>query len=279
MYPLCLLSEKRSPVRIDGQRLSATYTKDAKEMQMRRKHDARQDEVEGIAQRLRGERPEASPLELDRIKTTALSRARSAMGGGRAGARRLAVAGLTVGLLLATTGGVLAGQGGEHSSGNAAVAQYGNDCDVNNGNGNGNGAGGNSNNSGNNNGNCNDNSFNSTTIDNNTTNNYAGLSTINNYTTIAATPSAGVLGSATKKVTTSLRHIKIHVAVPRGAKVSKLMVKVNGKRLKIVKGRKASANVVLENLPCGKGATTIEVTVTLADGKTVTARHSYHLCV
>jgi tripartite-type tricarboxylate transporter receptor subunit TctC len=56
------------------------------------------------------------------------------------------------------------------------------------------------------------------------------------------------------------------------------MVKVNGRRLKVIKGRKASANVVLENLPCGKGATTIEVTVTLADGKTVTARHSYHLC-
>jgi hypothetical protein len=278
MHRLCPLSENRSPVRIDGQGLSATDTEDAKEMQMRRKHDAPQDEVEGIAQRLRSERPEASPLELDRIKTTALSRARSAAGGGRAGARRLAVAGLTVGLLLATTGGVLAGQGGEHSSGNAAVAQYGNDCDVNNGNGNGNGAGGNSNNIGNdNNGNCNENSFNSTTV-NNTTNNFGGANTVNNYTTIAATPSAGVLGASTKKVTTSLRHIKIHVAVPRGAKVSRVMVKVNGRRLKVIKGRKASANVVLENLPCGKGATTIEVTVTLADGKTVTARHSYHLC-
>lgn len=244
---------------------------------MRRKHDAPQDEVEGIAQRLRSERPEASPLELDRIKTTALSRARSAAGGGRAGARRLAVAGLTVGLLLATTGGVLAGQGGEQSSGNAAVAQYGNDCDVNNNNGNGNGLGNSGNNNGNNNGNCNENSFNTTTV-NNTTNNFGGADTVNNYTTIAATPSAGVLGSSTKKVTTSLRHIKIHVAVPRGAKVSRVMVKVNGRRLKVIKGRKASANVVLENLPCGKGATTIEVTVTLADGKTVTARHSYHLC-
>lgn len=113
---------------------------------MRRKNDA-QREVEGVAQRLRNERPEASPLELDRIKTSAMSRMRSASGG-RVGARRLAVAGLTVGLLAATTGSVLAGGGSGGSTGNAAVAQYGNNCDTNNnngnigsGNGNGNGNG------------------------------------------------------------------------------------------------------------------------------------------
>ena len=78
---------------------------------MRRKHDAHKDEVEGVAQRLRNERPEASPLELDRIKMTAMSRAKSGTRG-RAGARRLAMAGLTAGLLVATTGGVLAGEGG-----------------------------------------------------------------------------------------------------------------------------------------------------------------------
>ena len=45
---------------------------------MRRKNDAHKDEVDGVAQRLRYERPEASPLELDRIKTTAMSRAKAA---------------------------------------------------------------------------------------------------------------------------------------------------------------------------------------------------------
>jgi hypothetical protein len=91
---------------------------------MRRKHDANKDELEGIAQRLRSERPVAGPLDLDRSKATAMSRANTASG--RAGARRLAVAGLTVGLMAAGTGGVIAGASSGHSSGNAATAQYGN---------------------------------------------------------------------------------------------------------------------------------------------------------
>jgi hypothetical protein len=107
---------------------------------MPRKHDANKDELEGIAERLRSERPAASPLDLDRIKTTAMSRAKTASNGGRAGVRRLAVAGLTVGLMAAGTGGVIAGVGSGHSSGNAATAQYGNACVAGNG-GNG-GAGG-----------------------------------------------------------------------------------------------------------------------------------------
>jgi hypothetical protein len=100
---------------------------------MPRKHDANKDELEGVAQRLRSERPVASPLDLDRIKTTAMSRAKAASSGGRAGARRLAVAGLTVGLMAAGTGGVIAGVGSGHSAGNAAIAQYGNVCIAGNG--------------------------------------------------------------------------------------------------------------------------------------------------
>lgn len=243
----------------------------------RRKHDAHKDEVEGVAQRLRSERPEASPLELDRIKTTAMSRARIAARR-RAGARRLAVAGLTVGLLAAMTGGVIAGVGSSHSPGNAAVAQYGNNCDTNNGgnsignkgNGNGNESG-----NGNNNYNCNENSFNETV------NNYAGSTTniTNNYTTVSATPSVGVLGSKTKRPSTSSRHIKIHVKVPHGLKLRKVTVRVNGKRVKTLTGKKASANVELVNLPCSKGTTKVEISVTLSNGKTVTSRHQYHLCV
>ena len=111
---------------------------------MPRKEDAHTDELEGVAQRLRDERPQASPLDLDRIKTTAMARAKSGAKGGRAGARRLAVAGLTVGLLVATTGGVLAGEGGHgkgkgsgsNGGGNAANAQYGGECNIQNGSGN-----------------------------------------------------------------------------------------------------------------------------------------------
>jgi hypothetical protein len=245
---------------------------------MRRRNDGRsQAGTEDVAQRLREERPEASPLELDRIKTTAMSRAKAGAG---VGSRRFAVLALTVGLLAATTGGVVASGGAGQSPGNAAVAQYGNNCDVNNGgehngNGNGNENGSNGNNNGNNNGNCNENSFN-TTI----TNNYAGPTNVtNNYTTVAATPGAGVLGSKTSKKATSSRHIRIHVRVPSGSKLRRVIVRVNGRRVKTMTGRKASANVELVNLPCSKGATTIEVAVTLSNGKTVTSRHTYHLCV
>src|SRR5271167_5218614 len=91
---------------------------------MRRKHHPRKDEVDSIAQRLRSERPEASPLELDRAKTTAMSRTRSLTG--RRGTRRqFAVAALTIGLMAAGTGGVIAGGATSSNSGNAATAQYG----------------------------------------------------------------------------------------------------------------------------------------------------------
>ena len=124
---------------------------------MRRKNDAHTPEdLEGVAQRLRSGRTEASPLELDRIKTSAMARVKPTRR--RVGTRRLAVAGLTAGLLIATTGGVLAGQSQGGSPGNAAIAQYGNNCDVGNNNGDGNGGSGNNNE--NNNYNCNENSFN-----------------------------------------------------------------------------------------------------------------------
>jgi hypothetical protein len=249
---------------------------------MRRKDDA-QHEVEGVAKRLRKERPEASPLQLDSIKTAAMARTRAA-GRGRMGTRRLAVLGLTLGLLAATTGGVIAGQG-SGSEGDAAVAQYGNNCDTNNNNGpigsfnhgedneNGNESG-----NGNNNFNCNENSFNHTTNNYN----YAGSTTTvtNNYTTVSAagTPAGAVLGSKTSKKATSSRRIKIHVKVPHGSKLRKVVIVVNGKRVKTLLGKQASANVELVKLPCSTGATTVQITITLSDGKTVTARHSYRLC-
>jgi hypothetical protein len=319
---------------------------------MPRKHDAHKDDLEGVAQRLRSERPVASPLDLDRIKTTAMSRAKSATGGGRAGTRRLAVASLTVGLLAAGTGGVIAGVGSSHSSGNAAIAQYGGNCDTNNGNGtnigsgngnkdgngngntsfaayitpagkghghshshssggndngvgngnngsgngignttgsnnengNGNGTGngndnGNESGNGNNNFNCNENSFNTT--ENNVTNNVTN-NIVNNYTTVSATPvtpASGVQGSTTsKKAKTSSRHIKIHIKVPRKAKLRRVTLKVNGKIVSVLKGKKASANINLINLPCVTGATTVSITAVTSSGKTITESHTYHLC-
>jgi hypothetical protein len=264
---------------------------------MRRKNDKHEPDVEGIAGRLRSERPEASPLELDQIKTSAMSRAQAATA--RVNPRRLAVAALTVGLMAAGTGGVLAAGGSGSSAGNAAQAQYsttGNVCGNGNGNGNGskngngNGKGdgegngnengnGNGNESGNQNGNfnCNTDSFNNDgNTTNNVTNNYFSSSTVT--ITSSATASAGVKGTKTIKAATSKRHVKIHIRVPHRAHVSKVKISVNGKHLKTLTGKAATANIDLVNLPCGNGATTVTITVVLSNGKTVKESHRYNLC-
>jgi len=237
------------------------------------------DEMEGVAKRLRDDRPEASPLELDRIKTTAMSRARSGTRG-RVGTRRLAVAGLTAGLLVATTGGVLAGEGGHGSrGGNAANAQYGGECNISNGNGNvgdNNGAGAENNA-------CNENTFITENITNTNTTTITNDNTTNSPVTVvnaAPAASGGVQAAKTTKTpTTSGRHIKIHVRAPHGLKLRRVTVSVNGKHVKTLTGKKASANVELVNLPCSTTATTVKIKVTLSDGKTVISTHQYHLCV
>ncbi len=247
---------------------------------MPRKDDAHMDELEGVAQRLRDERPQASPLDLDRIKTTAMARAKSGAKGGRAGARRLAVAGLTVGLLVATTGGVLAGEShgkdkGGNGGGNAANAQYGGECNIQNGSGNV----GDNNGQGAENNACNENTFitetNNITENNNSTNNIT-----NNYNsstvTVAAPAAAGVqAATTTKKATTSSKRVKIHINVPKKSKLRKVTLKVNGKIVSVLKGKKASKNVTLVSLPC---SATVTITAVTASGKTVTQTHTYNLC-
>jgi hypothetical protein len=247
---------------------------------MPRKHDAHKDELEGVARRLRDERPQASPLDLDRIKTTAMARAKAGSRRGGAGARRLAVVSLTVGLLAATTGGVLAGESGhgkgKGSGSSAANAQYGGECNISNGSGNV----GDNNGQGSENYACNENSFNNIT-ENNTTNNNVTNNVTNNYNsstvTVAAAPvNNGVLGASTsKKAKTASRNVKIHVNLARRSKLKRITLKVNGKVVSILKGKKASRNITLVSLPCGA---TVTITAVTASGKTVSQSHTYNLC-
>jgi hypothetical protein len=270
---------------------------------MRRKNDAHKEELEGVAQRLRNERPEANPLQLDQIKTSAMSRAKAGTRRRSAGARRLATAGLTVGLLAAGTGGVIAGQGGggNGSHENASYTQYGNNCVAGNGGNGGNGGGTGGANGGNgskggtggaggeggnggaggNGGsyNCDENSFNTTNV----ITTPAGSVTINNSyftTTVSATPAAsgGVLAAKTTKPALSLRHIKIHLSLSRKTHLKKVTLKLDGKTFKVLKGSAASKNINLTNLPCTGSATTITVVAVTSSGKTITESHTYHLC-
>ncbi|HXC45205.1 MAG TPA: hypothetical protein VNU24_01260 [Solirubrobacteraceae bacterium] len=248
---------------------------------MPRKHDAHMDELEGVAQRLRDERPTASPLDLDRIKTSAMSRARSAgTRRGRAGARRLAVVSLTVGLLAAGTGSVFAwSHGDKGSKGNAANAQYGGECNISNGSGNN----GNENGASAENYACNENSFNTTTINesnttsitNNISNSYNG-STVTVTSPPAIPATGGVLGtSTTKKAKTSSKRVNIHIDVSKKSKLRRVTLKVNGKVVSVLKGKEAKHNVSIANLPC---SATVTVTAVTASGKTVTETHVYKLC-
>ncbi len=253
---------------------------------MRRKNDANKEELEGVAQRLRNERPEASPLQLDQIKMSAMSRAKAGTRRHKAGARRLATAGLTIGLLAAGTGGVVAGEtGGHHHGGSgstsASSTQYGGECNITNGSGN----------VGNNNGNevennaCNENTYineeNTTTITTTTitNNNSTNTSPITVEVVPAGTSgSSGVEAAKTTKPALSLRDIKIHLKLSRKSHLKKVTLKLDGKTFKVLKGKAASKNINLTNLPCSNGATTITVVAVTSTGKTITESHTFHLC-
>lgn len=81
------------------------------------------DDLREVAERLRTERAEASALDLDRIKTRAMANATTSRPKGFRVRSRSIAAMLTVALMAAGTGGVIAG-GGNGKSGNASNSQY-----------------------------------------------------------------------------------------------------------------------------------------------------------
>ena len=77
-----------------------------------------------VAERLRSERAEASSLDLDRIKTRAVaSAATSRTKGFQVKSRSIATL-LTLALMAAGTGGVIAASSNNSKPGNAATSQY-----------------------------------------------------------------------------------------------------------------------------------------------------------
>jgi len=250
---------------------------------MRRKNDAYKDDLEGVAQRLGDERPQASPLELDQIKRTAMSRAKAATGGRPFGARRLAVAGLTAGLLAAGTGGVIAGTSGGGTGGNAAVAQYSSSaCDTHNNNDNNNGNGeGSENNNNNNNFNCNNGSFNNSGNNSgNTTNTTTNTITYNSSTvtlTAGTSANSGVQASKQSKASASKRHFSVHFFAGNGKKLRKLTVRLNGKVIKVYRGRIPST-LDFVGVPCGNVKQHLVITGETTSGKKISETRHYNLC-
>ena len=94
---------------------------------MRKETDKDFAEFDGVIDRLRADRHEASPLELDQIKTRALSQATRQTAPRRGFMRTRLATLLVAGVITAgTTGGVIAHGGDGNSNGdNASNSQYG----------------------------------------------------------------------------------------------------------------------------------------------------------
>jgi uncharacterized delta-60 repeat protein len=76
----------------------------------------------------------------------------------------------------------------------------------------------------------------------------------------------------------SRRSFKIRLRIPRGDAATSATVKVNGKRVKVVKGSRLRAAIDLRGLP--KGKATISIVVKLAKGKKpLTGTRVYRTCV
>ncbi|MBJ7330212.1 MAG: hypothetical protein JHC95_09965 [Solirubrobacteraceae bacterium] len=85
-----------------------------------------------------------------------------------------------------------------------------------------------------------------------------------------------VVGLPTTKKCASRRNFAIRLRVPRDATVTSATVKVNGKTVTVRRGARLRSTVNLESLP--KGRFTVEITLKLADGRTVKGTRKYRTC-
>jgi hypothetical protein len=75
----------------------------------------------------------------------------------------------------------------------------------------------------------------------------------------------------------SRRSFLIRIRVPKGKRAKSAVVRVNGKRVRVIRGRRLRAPVRLTGLP--KGRFTVRITVRLRNGKKLTGKRVYHTCV
>ena len=75
----------------------------------------------------------------------------------------------------------------------------------------------------------------------------------------------------------SRRAFRIRLRRPQGVKLVSARVVLNGKRLRVVKGRRLTSAIVLRGLP--KGRFKVKITVTTSTGTKLTGTRTYHTCV
>ena len=91
-----------------------------------------------------------------------------------------------------------------------------------------------------------------------------------------ALKSAEVLRLPSTKRCVSRRRFRIRLRTPRGAKLAKVTVRVNGKLVRTVRGKRITAQVDLRGLPRGRFRVKIEVRT--VDGRKVSATRRYRTC-
>src|SRR4030095_14362554 len=75
----------------------------------------------------------------------------------------------------------------------------------------------------------------------------------------------------------SRRRFPIRLVQPGGVTLVSATVQVNGKRVKVLKGKRLTARVDLRGLP--KGRFTVKITVKTSDGWTLKSTRRYRTCV
>jgi uncharacterized delta-60 repeat protein len=94
----------------------------------------------------------------------------------------------------------------------------------------------------------------------------------------ATTPAKQVTAASTPpKACASRRSFKIRLRIPHGKKAKSAVVRVNGKKVKTLKGKRITAPVNLRGLP--KGKVTVSISVKLDNGKTLKGTRKYKTCV
>ncbi len=78
------------------------------------------------------------------------------------------------------------------------------------------------------------------------------------------------------KACVSRRRFRIRLRVPKGVTASSATVRVNGKKVSVVKGKRLTAPIDLRGLP--KGRFTVKISLKTTDGRSVSSSRRYRTC-
>jgi hypothetical protein len=94
---------------------------------------------------------------------------------------------------------------------------------------------------------------------------------------VALPAASTVISLPSAKRCASRRSFRIRLRIPRTLAVSRAIVKVNGKQVDVVRGKRLTAPIELRGLPKGRFA--VEITVVATDGRTLQGTRRYRTCV